>query len=103
MDDKKKVGLSVVIPIYNESETLPSLFARLVEVVDKADHPIEFILVDGFSTDDSAKVLDNLLSGSSSGWAPYRTSATRGRAPAPHIWSTCVLSLKSQRGVHLTV
>ena len=62
MDSEKKLGLSVVIPVYNESETLPSLIFRLAEVGDQADFPIEFILVDGFSNDDSTKILDDLLS-----------------------------------------
>ena len=61
MDIENNVGLSVVIPIFNECEVLPFLISRLLELGDQVDFPIEFILVDGCSTDDSAKILKELL------------------------------------------
>src|SRR3972149_10825756 len=42
---------SFVIPVYNESETLPELERRLVAVFGKLDGPAEAILVDDGSSD----------------------------------------------------
>ncbi|MDQ4095299.1 MAG: glycosyltransferase family 2 protein [Actinomycetota bacterium] len=44
---------SIVVPIYNEAETLPELLSRLEELMDKLDGPAEIVLVDDRSTDES--------------------------------------------------
>jgi glycosyltransferase involved in cell wall biosynthesis len=49
--------LSVVVPVYNEAESLPALRAALERVLTKLRVPYEIILVDDGSADDTWKVL----------------------------------------------
>jgi glycosyltransferase involved in cell wall biosynthesis len=48
---------SVVVPLYNEAESLPELFTRLQDVLKRAGKPFEIIFVDDGSTDQSFKAL----------------------------------------------
>jgi undecaprenyl-phosphate 4-deoxy-4-formamido-L-arabinose transferase len=50
-------ALSVVIPIYNEEQGLPALFARLYPALDRLDTTYEVIFVDDGSRDRSAALL----------------------------------------------
>src|ERR1051325_2245364 len=53
--------LSVVLPVYNERETLETLFARLLPVLERtADGAFEVVCVDDGSTDGSSEMLDAL-------------------------------------------
>jgi glycosyltransferase involved in cell wall biosynthesis len=52
--------LSIVIPVFNEEESLPHLYAKLVEALDKIGHEWEVVLVNDGSRDNSAGVLDTL-------------------------------------------
>ena len=45
--------LSVVIPVYNEEESIPILFDRLITVLDRLPHAFEIVAVDDGSTDRS--------------------------------------------------
>jgi len=45
--------ISVIVPVYNESQMLPALFARLYPALDLLTRPYEVILVDDGSRDDS--------------------------------------------------
>ena len=49
--------LSVVIPVYNEEEVLPALFARLYPALDKLGRGYEVIFVNDGSVDKSAAML----------------------------------------------
>lgn len=51
--------LSVVVPCYNEEKNIPLILERFKEVIKRDD--IEVILVDNGSTDNSAKVLAELI------------------------------------------
>lgn len=51
---------SIVIPIYNEQETIPELYRRLKAVIDTLDAPAEVILVDDGSSDGSFDMLKEL-------------------------------------------
>jgi dolichol-phosphate mannosyltransferase len=51
------VKYSIVIPIYNEQESLPSLVDRLGPVMDKLDGPAEVVLVDDGSRDASYQLM----------------------------------------------
>lgn len=51
---------SIVIPIYNERETIPELYRRLKSVIQSFDAPVEVIFVDDGSSDDSFDMLTAL-------------------------------------------
>ncbi len=53
--------LSVVIPVYNEQQTLPLLAARLFPVLDALSRPYEVIFVNDGSKDGSQDVLRQLF------------------------------------------
>lgn len=50
--------LSIVIPVYNEAETLPALMDRLTKVLNGITSSYEIIFVDDGSTDDSMSILE---------------------------------------------
>jgi glycosyltransferase involved in cell wall biosynthesis len=54
------VALSIVIPCYNESQSLEKLFEKCRIALNGMDR-VEFIYVDNGSVDDSASVFDRLL------------------------------------------
>ena len=51
--DKRKIGLSVVIPCFNEVENIVLLLKELKEIFLTSKYNIEVIIVDGCSTDDT--------------------------------------------------
>lgn len=51
-------GISAVIPIYNEEQSIPELYQELKEVFDEIGLPYELIFVDDGSTDQS---INNLI------------------------------------------
>jgi undecaprenyl-phosphate 4-deoxy-4-formamido-L-arabinose transferase len=53
------VDLSVVIPVYNEEEVLPALFARLYPALDALGRSYEIVFVNDGSRDRSAALLRN--------------------------------------------
>lgn len=52
--------ISVVVPIYNEAESLPILHAEIVAAANKANLQVEMVLVDDGSTDGSWQVISAL-------------------------------------------
>ncbi len=59
------VDLSIVIPVYNEAESLPGLYAELIRVLSDLERPYEIIAVDDGSSDDSWAVLKRLTANDS--------------------------------------
>jgi glycosyltransferase involved in cell wall biosynthesis len=53
-------ALSIVVPIYNEEESIPVLYDRLTEVLDQLGQPYEIIAVDDGSRDRSFAELREL-------------------------------------------
>ena len=53
-------SVSIVIPTYNEAESLPALHEELVSEMTKIGVPFEIIFVDDGSTDDTVSVLRQL-------------------------------------------
>lgn len=51
-------GLSVVVPVYNEVQSVKLVLEQLLETISRLDHPVELIVVDDGSTDGTAEVLD---------------------------------------------
>ncbi|WP_320663766.1 glycosyltransferase family 2 protein [Prochlorococcus sp. MIT 1223] len=56
----KKIDVSVVVPIFNEEESLPGLVEQIVQVMRSNGETFELVLVNDGSTDKSADVLFNL-------------------------------------------
>src|SRR6516165_10868495 len=54
------MDISVVIPVYNEVETLPELHQTLSDTLDRLPQSAEIVFVDDGSTDGSGAVLDDL-------------------------------------------
>lgn len=52
--------ISIVIPVYNEEESLPELQAWIVKAMENAGFSFEIIYIDDGSTDASWKVIDGL-------------------------------------------
>jgi glycosyltransferase involved in cell wall biosynthesis len=63
-----EIKLSVVIPMYNEEEVLPELFARLRPVLDRIGCPYEVVAVDDGSRDGTA----HLVREARPGWPQLR-------------------------------
>ncbi len=61
MDESKPhVDLSVVLPVYNEADSLPRLIPELTGVLSQLGRPYEIVAVDDGSADDSVAVLRRL-------------------------------------------
>jgi glycosyltransferase involved in cell wall biosynthesis len=54
------MDLSVVVPIYNEQENVPTLYSELTRVLDLAGHSFEILFVDDGSRDQSRDLLRQL-------------------------------------------
>lgn len=57
------MDLSIVVPLFNEEESLPELCAWIRKVCDAHEYSYEIILIDDGSTDDSWKVIESLRKG----------------------------------------
>jgi glycosyltransferase involved in cell wall biosynthesis len=60
MNIKKKIDLSVLIPLYNERDNLRPLFQKITEVLDGQGLEWEVIFVDDGSDDGSADIISDL-------------------------------------------
>jgi len=56
-----KPTFSIIAPIYNEDESLPELYKRVSEVMDRTHEPWELILVNDGSRDKSAEIIRDLV------------------------------------------
>ena len=54
------MDLSVIVPLYNEAESLPELEAWIKRVMDENDYTYEIIMVDDGSTDNSWDIIREL-------------------------------------------
>ena len=60
MEEQKKLGVSVVVPLYNEEESLPELVAWIDRVAKEHKLSYEVIMIDDGSTDGSWEVVEKL-------------------------------------------
>jgi dolichol-phosphate mannosyltransferase len=51
---------SIVAPVFNEEETLPHFYRRIVAVMDALNEPFELLLVNDGSRDNSFQIMKNL-------------------------------------------
>ena len=82
-DHRRKEGrlISIVIPLWNEEESIATLIARLVELRQKCSVPFEFIFVDDGSTDRTVSRLQQELA-SQAQWALVSLSRNFGQQAA---------------------
>jgi len=53
--------VSVVVPAYNEAQSLPQLYREILEVLDDGIHDFEVLVVDDGSSDSTPEVLHGML------------------------------------------
>ena len=58
--DQKQIGLTIILPVYNEKDNLEILFSELKNVLDEINNTVEIIFIDDHSTDGSLEVLESL-------------------------------------------
>lgn len=63
---ERKVNISVVVPLFNEEESLPELHAWIVRVMNAHSFTYEVILIDDGSKDASWKIVESLCAQDSS-------------------------------------
>ncbi|KAK0214930.1 glycosyltransferase family 2 protein [Armillaria fumosa] len=54
LSDPSSVGLSVVIPAYNETERLPIMLSSAIDHLSKTTHSFEVLIIDDGSSDDTS-------------------------------------------------
>jgi glycosyltransferase involved in cell wall biosynthesis len=54
------IQYSIVVPFYNEQESIPALYMKLTEVMDSIGESYEMVFVDDGSKDNSYKVLSDI-------------------------------------------
>ena len=59
------MDISIVIPLFNEEESLPELCSWIEKVMTENNFTYEVILIDDGSTDNSWSVIENLRSNNS--------------------------------------
>ena len=62
METNNALQLSIVIPAYNEAESLPVLIVQIQDVLKKHDYTAEVIFVNDGSTDGTDEVLEQIAS-----------------------------------------
>ena len=60
MKQSNSINLSIVIPLFNEEESIGILHEKLVKVLEKTDKSFEVIFVDVGSTDNSADIINTI-------------------------------------------
>lgn len=78
-----KKDISVVIPLYNEAESLPELASWIAKVMEDNNFSYEIIFVDDGSTDESFNIIRK-LSKDNSEIKGVRFSRNYGKSPALH-------------------
>ena len=53
--------ISIIVPLFNESEALEQLYSEIVEEIDQLPYSFEIIFVDDGSSDGSLEILRPLL------------------------------------------
>lgn len=78
------MNLSIIIPLYNEAESLPELAAWIVRVVEAQGYTYEMIFCDDGSTDDSWAVIQQLHK-QYPNVRGMRFRCNQGKSPALHV------------------
>lgn len=78
------MDISVVIPLYNEEESLPELFAWIKRVMEENSFSYEVIFVDDGSTDSSWNVISSIKDANPNIIKAIRFRRNYGKSPALH-------------------
>ncbi len=78
------MNLSIVIPLYNEEESLPELHEWIVRVMNENNFSYEIIFIDDGSKDNSWKVIEN-ISQKNSNVKAIKFRRNYGKSPALHL------------------
>lgn len=65
MENKQKIEISIVIPVYNEEQNIKELFSKITTVLNRIDKTYEIIFVDDGSKDKTFDVIKELSERSS--------------------------------------
>ena len=60
MPNAELIAYSIVVPFYNEQESIPSLYLKITEVLDAVGQPYEMVFIDDGSQDDTYKILQEI-------------------------------------------
>src|SRR3974377_994926 len=60
MRSEAPIRYSIVVPFYNEQESIPTLYMKITEVMDSIGEPYEMVFVDDGSKDNSYRVLSEI-------------------------------------------
>ena len=78
------MNISLVIPLYNEAESLPELLRWIKKVMDENKFSYEVVLIDDGSTDNSWDIIEK-LSGENPNIKGIQFRRNYGKSPALHI------------------
>ena len=78
-----EMDISVIIPLYNEVESLPELYEWIKRVMEENSFTYEIIFIDDGSTDDSWKIIES-LSDKASEVKGIKFRRNYGKSPALH-------------------
>ena len=53
-------GVSLIIPVYNEAQSLPFFLQELEQFLQRIEYPMEVVLVDDGSVDGTPEILEQL-------------------------------------------
>ena len=84
------MDISVVVPLYNEEESLPELFAWIERVMNANGFSYEVIFVNDGSTDRSSQVIEQLQAQAPDMVRGIKFRRNYGKSPA--LFCGCVLN-----------
>ena len=58
--DPLPVSYSIVVPLFNEQESVPQLYVKIIDVMDAIGEPFEIIFVDDGSKDGTFRQLSEI-------------------------------------------
>lgn len=80
--EKKSIDISVVVPLYNEEESLPELYKWIQRVMEENHFSYEVLFIDDGSTDDSWNVVMKLAEKDNEHVKGVRFRRNYGKSPA---------------------
>ncbi len=60
-DSNEIKSITILVPVYNEEESLPNLYARVTEEMGKLDYLYDILFIDDGSRDQSVPILNDII------------------------------------------